>query len=81
MVFEPPLATRLDDLKSRITAAVNSLEKDTPRSVWDQFNYRLDVRAAVGGHIKHLYNGFQLTLHNCFFVIVSPSFPLKNCSE
>ena len=51
MVFVPPLATCLDDLKSRITAAVNSLDEDTLRSVWDKFNYHLDVvRAADGGH-------------------------------
>ena len=31
MVFVPPLATSLNELKSRITAAVNSLDKDTLR--------------------------------------------------
>jgi hypothetical protein len=51
----PPLATNLDDLKNRITAAVTSVEEDSPRSVWDEFNYRLDVvRAAGGGQIEHL---------------------------
>jgi hypothetical protein len=54
-VFVPPLATNLDDLKNRITAAVTSVEEHTLRSVWDEFNYRLDVvRAAGGGHIEHL---------------------------
>jgi hypothetical protein len=37
----PPLATNLDDLKNRITAAVTSVEEDTLRSVWDEFSYRL----------------------------------------
>ena len=31
MVFVPPLATRFDDFTSRITAAMNSLDKDTLR--------------------------------------------------
>ena len=39
----PSLATNLDDLKSRITTAVNSLENNTLRSVRNEFNYRLDV--------------------------------------
>uniref|UniRef100_UPI00358EB2A0 histone-lysine N-methyltransferase SETMAR-like n=1 Tax=Myxine glutinosa TaxID=7769 RepID=UPI00358EB2A0 len=54
-VFVPPLATNLDDLKNRITAAVTSVKEDTLRDVWDEFNYRLDVvLAAGGGHIEHL---------------------------
>jgi hypothetical protein len=57
-VFVPPLVTNLDDLKNRITTAVASVEEDTLRSLWDEFNYRLDVvRAAGGGHIEHLWNG------------------------
>jgi hypothetical protein len=57
-VFVSPLATNLDDLKNRITTAVTSVEEDTLRSVWDEFNYRLDVvRAAGGGYIEHLWNG------------------------
>jgi hypothetical protein len=54
-VFVPPLVTNLDDLKNRITAAVTSMEEDTLGSVWDEFNYRLDVvHAAGGGNIEHL---------------------------
>ena len=41
--------------KAEIVAAVNSLDEDTLRGVWDEFNYRLDVVcAAGGGHIEHL---------------------------
>ena len=58
MVFAPPLTTNLDDLKSRITTAVNSLNENTLRGVWDEFNYYLDVvRAADGGHIENFSNG------------------------
>ena len=55
MLFVPPLATCQDDLKNRITAAVDSFNEDTPRGVWDELNYRLDaVRAAGGKRIEHL---------------------------
>ena len=54
MLFVPPIASCLDDLKIRITAAVTLLDEDTLRCVWDEFNYRLDVvRAAGAGHIEH----------------------------
>ena len=55
MVFVPTLMTSLNDLKSRITAAVNSLYEHTLKGIRDEFNYRLDVVcAAGGGHIEHL---------------------------
>jgi len=45
----------LDELKNRITAAVNSVTEDTLRRVWDEFSYRVDVvRAEDEGHIEHL---------------------------
>jgi len=54
-VCVPPLPADLDELRSRITAAVNSVTEDTLRRVWDEFSYRVDVvRAAGGGYIKHL---------------------------
>ena len=46
---------RSPDHKSRITAAVNSLNEGILRGAWDEFNYRLDViRSAGGGHTEHL---------------------------
>ena len=55
MVFVPPSATNLNDLKSRITAAVNLLDKNTLRDVWSKFNYDLDVVCAAGGrHREHI---------------------------
>ena len=53
--FVLALVTRLDDLKSGTIAAVNSLDEDTLRGVWDEFNYRLGVIfAASGGQIEQL---------------------------
>jgi hypothetical protein len=37
-VFVPPLATDLDDIKNRITAAVTSVAEDTLRGIWDEFS-------------------------------------------
>jgi len=54
-VYVPSLPTTLDDLKNRITTAVNSVTQDILLRVWNEFNYRLDVtRVAGGGHIEHL---------------------------
>ena len=54
-VYVPPLPANIDDIKDRTTAAINTIDGDMPRRVWEEFSYRLDVvRAAGGGHIKHL---------------------------
>ena len=50
----PPLPTDVDELTNRNTAAVNFVTEDTLRRVWDELSYRVDVRAAGGGHIEHL---------------------------
>ena len=41
-VYVPPLPTNLNDLRNRITAAVNSVTHGIRHQVWDEFNYRLD---------------------------------------
>jgi len=54
-VYVPSLPTTLDDLKNRITTAVNSVTQDILLRVWNEFSYRLDAtRAAGGAHIEHL---------------------------
>ncbi|PNF14304.1 hypothetical protein B7P43_G06787 [Cryptotermes secundus] len=54
-VYVPPLPTNLDDLKHRITTAINSVHRDMLIRAWEEFSYRIDVaRAAGGGHIEHL---------------------------
>ena len=42
MIFVSPLATSLDDFKSRITAAVNSLDEDTLRQRFSNYGSRLN---------------------------------------
>ena len=42
-------------MKDRITAAINPVDRDMMRRVWEEFSYRFDVvRAASGDHIKHV---------------------------
>ena len=53
-VYVPPLPADLDELTNRITIAVNSVTEDTLRRVWDELSYRVDVRAAGGGHTERL---------------------------
>jgi len=53
-VYVPSLSINLDDIKNRITTAVNSVTQDILLRVRNEFSYRLDVtRAAEGGHIEH----------------------------
>jgi len=52
--YVPPLPADLDDFTNKITAAVKFVTEDTLRCVWDEFTYRVDVRAAGGGNVEHL---------------------------
>ena len=53
-VYVPPIPADLDEITNRIPAAVNSVTEDALRRVWDELSYRVDVRAAGGGHIERL---------------------------
>jgi len=44
----------LDELTDRITAAVNSVTETLSEVSGTNCSYRVDVRAAGGGHIEHL---------------------------
>ena len=53
-VYTPPLPANIDDMRVRITAAINTVDRNMLWHVWDEFSNRLDVvRAACGGHIEH----------------------------
>ena len=47
-VYVPPLPADLDELRNRITVAVNSVTEDTLRRVWDELCFRVDVVRTVG---------------------------------
>jgi len=45
----------LNELRDRITHALQTTTADMPHQVWDEFNYRVDVcRVTQGAHIKGL---------------------------
>ena len=54
-VFVSPLPADINDMKGRITAAINTVDGDILKRVWGEFSYRLDVvRAVGGGHLENL---------------------------
>ena len=54
-VYVPPLPTSIHDLKQRIAAAIDLVDRDMLINVWEEFSYRIDVACASGGgHIEHL---------------------------
>ena len=62
-VYVPPLPTNLNDLRNRITVAVNSMKQDIRNQVWDEFNYRLDHGCARVAHcVTALWRNFS---HYC----------------
>lgn len=55
IVYVPPLPKDLDELKSRVTEAINLVTVDMLQQIYEDFEYHLDVcRASKGGHIEHL---------------------------
>ena len=53
-VYAPPLLANIDDMKDRLTAAIDTVDGDMLRRVREEFSYRFDViRAAGGGYIEH----------------------------
>ena len=55
LVFVPPLPANTEEMKQRITAALETVTKDMLQRVWHELEYRLDVSRVTGGaHIEHL---------------------------
>ena len=53
--FVPPLPANIEEMKLRITAAVETVTKDMLQRVWHELEYRLYVCRVTGGaHIEHL---------------------------
>ncbi|KAG8293174.1 hypothetical protein J6590_025272 [Homalodisca vitripennis] len=49
------IPTTMDELRNRITTAVESVTQDMLAAVWDEFEYRIDIcLVSKGGHIEHL---------------------------
>jgi hypothetical protein len=53
-VFVPPLQLDIHELKLRITAAVETIDRNMLERVWDELDYRLDIcQVTNGAHIEH----------------------------
>ena len=51
----PPPPASLEELKQRITTALQTATKDMLQRVWEELEYRIDMcRVSGGGHIEHL---------------------------
>jgi len=54
-VYAPPLPMSLKELRNRITHALQTITADMIHRVWDEFDYRVDVRRVTqGAHIEGL---------------------------
>jgi hypothetical protein len=54
-VFVPPVPVTLDDLKQRITTATAGVDEYMLTRVWQEFDYRVDIRRVTkGAHIEQL---------------------------
>ena len=55
----PPLPANVNELKQRITIALETVIQDMLHRVWEELDYRLDVcRVISGAHIEH-FMGFM----------------------
>jgi hypothetical protein len=55
-VYVPPLPMSLQELRDRITHALQTITADMLHRVWDEFDYRVDVcRVTRGAHSEGLW--------------------------
>ena len=55
LVFVLPLPANIEEMKERITAALETVTEDMLQRVWHELEYRLNVcRVRGGAHIEHL---------------------------
>ena len=55
LVFVPPLPANIEEMKQRITAALETVTEDILQRVWLELEHRLDMCKVTGGaHFEHL---------------------------
>ena len=60
LVYASLLLASINELKQRVTSALNNVTRDMLQHVWQELNYRLDVCHVTGcAHIEHSWNWFQ----------------------
>ena len=69
LVFVPPLPANIEEMKQRITAALETVTKDMLQRVWHELEYRLDVCRVTGGaHFEHLRKSVIEPTNICTFL-------------
>jgi len=54
-VYVPPLPASIQELKVGIRTAIETITADMLQTVWNEFDYRVDVcRITNGAHTEHL---------------------------
>ena len=57
--YKPPLPKNVRELQDRIRAAVQTIDGNTLKCVWQELDYRTDIcRITKGAHIEHLWADF-----------------------
>ena len=55
LVFVPPLPANIEEMKQRITAALETVTEDILQRVWLELEHRLGMCKVTGGaHFEHL---------------------------
>ena len=55
LAFVLPLPANNEEMKERITAALDTVTEDMLQQIWHELKYRLNVCRVTGGaHIEHL---------------------------
>jgi hypothetical protein len=55
-MFVPPLPLDIDELKLRITAAIETIDRNMLERVWDELDYRMDIyRVTNGAHTLSIF--------------------------
>jgi hypothetical protein len=78
-VFVPPVPLDIDELKLRITAALETIDRNMLERVWNELDYRLDF---VGSRMELTLSVFRVcttfrvyrsngTSYNCIAVILT----------
>ena len=67
LVYVPPLPTSVDDLKTRITEALITIDLDTLVRVWQDMEYRFDVYRVTKARILNICEKFNKTFISLIF--------------
>ena len=67
LVYFPPLPTSVDDLKTRITEALKTIDPDMLVRVWQEMEYRFNECCVTKGQILNICEKFNKTFISLIF--------------